>query len=327
VAIEKQKKTERKLKEIVHLHQVVTQNSRDLIILADFKGRRSYVSDAVEAMGGWTPDELRNQGSLDLVHPQDKPLALAAIRDIVNGRDDARLELRIRKVDGDFLWVESSLRAIRDPETGAQTGMLNVVRDISERKRAEKQLQDAYQAVAALAETDALTRLANRRKFDQYLTTEWRRCMREHTPISLLMIDADYFKTYNDTYGHTRGDSVLKQIAEAARDVVTRPGDLVARFGGEEFSVVLPNTDNEGAKKIADELCAAVRNRQLPHSSNPIGFLTLSIGYATLVPTFGHHAVNLIEAADQALYVAKHNGRNQVCNGTALGNAAEVVIR
>ena len=318
VAIEKQKATERKLEESVNLHTLVTQNSRDLIILADFQGRRSYVSDAAESMGGWSPADLRKQGSFDLVHPQDKPRAVAALRELMNGGDGARLEVRIRKVDAEYLWVESVLRTIRDPETGIPTGVLNIVRDISERKRSEEQLRDAYHAVEALAETDALTHLANRRRFDQYLTNEWRRSLRDHTPLSLLMIDADYFKSYNDTYGHTRGDSVLKQIAEAAQDVVTRPGDLVARFGGEEFSVILPNTSSEGAMKIAHEISEALSHRRLPHEGNPIGFLTISIGFATMEASFGKHPVNLIEIADQALYRAKNNGRNQVCNGNAL---------
>ena len=116
--------------------------------------------------------------------------------------------------------------------------------------------------------TDALTGLANRRRFDQYLATEWRRSMRDRQPLSLLMLDVDEFKIYNDTYGHQRGDSCLKQIAEACMDVVSRPGDLVARFGGEEFVVVLPNTQNEGALLIAGEICEALRSRRLPHSGN-----------------------------------------------------------
>jgi diguanylate cyclase (GGDEF)-like protein len=134
----------------------------------------------------------------------------------------------------------------------------------------------------------------------------------------MLLIDVDLFKSYNDTYGHVRGDSCLKQISEAALDVVSRPGDLVARFGGEEFAVILPNTDGEGTIGIAHEICKALRNRKLPHSSNSSGILTLSVGCATIVPSFGLHSVNLIEFADEALYSAKRNGRNQVCSGNAI---------
>jgi len=318
VALEKQRTAERKLKEIATLHNLVTQNSRDVIILADFQGHRTYVSDAAEAMGGWTPEEFRQHGSFNLVHPQDKPALIAAIREMKNGGDGARMEMRIRRVNGEFLWVESVLRTIRDAETEAPTGVLNMVRDISERKHAEQQLKDAYRAVETLAETDALTHLANRRRFDQSLTNEWRRSLRDQSPLSLLMIDADYFKSYNDTYGHMRGDGALKQLAEAAQSVVTRPGDLVARFGGEEFSVVLPNTSAEGALNIAREICVALRNRRIVHAGNPTGYVTISVGVATMVAGFGTHSVNLIEIADQALYRAKNNGRNQVCDGNVL---------
>jgi diguanylate cyclase (GGDEF)-like protein len=128
------------------------------------------------------------------------------------------------------------------------------------------------------------------------------------------MIDADLFKLYNDAFGHLCGDSCLKQIAEAAQDVVERPGDLVARFGGEEFAVILPNTPNVGALQVANEICAALRARQLPHPSNPNGIVTISVGCATMVPPADKHSAHLVEQADQALYKAKQQGRNQVCN-------------
>jgi diguanylate cyclase (GGDEF)-like protein/PAS domain S-box-containing protein len=187
--------------------------------------------------------------------------------------------------------------------------------DITERKLAEKKLQDAYHTVEALAITDALTGLANRRRFDQYLASEWRRGMREQQPLSLLMIDADHFKLYNDTYGHTLGDTCLKEIGNVALEVVVRPGDLVARFGGEEFVVLMPNTDSEGAMQVADEICKTMRERQIPHKLNPFGIMTVSVGCATITPQFPKTAAHLIELSDLALYEAKHNGRNQVCNG------------
>jgi diguanylate cyclase (GGDEF)-like protein len=225
------------------------------------------------------------------------------------------IECRIRNRDGEYIWVEASLRVIRDPQTGRPSGILNVVRDVSERKLAEQRLQEAYNAVEALAVTDSLTGLANRRRFDQYLSAEWRRSMRDHQPLSLLMLDVDKFKAYNDTYGHQRGDSCLKQIAEACMDVVSRPGDLVARFGGEEFVVVLPNTESEGAMQVGSEICEALRSRRLPHSGNVLGIVTISAGCATVIPKFGKHAPDLVEMADKALYKAKLDGRNTVVNG------------
>jgi diguanylate cyclase (GGDEF)-like protein len=258
-----------------------------------------------------------------MVHPEDRVRAQAIVRELNSGTERAMIECRVRKPKGEYIWVEASLRVVRDPETGVPTGMLNIVRDVSERKLVEKRLQEAYNAVEALAVTDALTGLANRRRFDECLATEWRRAARERQPLSLLMLDVDQFKVYNDTYGHQRGDSCLKQVAEACMDVVSRPGDLVARFGGEEFVVILPNTEGDGAMHVADEICEALRSRRLPHGGNPLGIVTISIGCATLVPKFGKHAANLIQIADEALYKAKQGGRDQACNGNTMQRREE----
>jgi len=322
VVLESRKLTEGKLRQIVTLHALVDENSRDAIILADFSGRRSYVSAAVQRLAEWSPDEFAKMETLDLVHPDDLPNAQEVLGQLLGGAEGAMIECRVRKRSGEYIWVEASLRVVRHVETGAPFRVLNIVRDITERKRAEQQLQEAYNALEALAVTDALTGLANRRRFDQCLTSEWRRGLRDRKPLSLLMIDADLFKSYNDTYGHLRGDSCLRQIAEAALDVVARPGDLVARFGGEEFAVILPNTNNEGALEVASEICAALRSRKLPHSGNPFGIMTVSVGCATLTPRFGLHSVNLIEFADEALYKAKTEGRNRVCKGIEISAAA-----
>ena len=323
VVLENQKATERRLQEIVSLHTLVTENSRDAILVADFDGRRRYFSPATQKLTGWTAEDLVNRSYTELANPEDRPKLEQLLRDLQSGVEGAIIEYRVRKQNGEYFWVESSLRAIRDARTGFASGILDFTRDISERKQAEQELQAAYNTVEALAGTDALTGLANRRRFDQCLTSEWRRGLRDHNPLSLLMIDADRFKAYNDTYGHLRGDSGLKQIAEAALDVVARPGDLVARFGGEEFAVVLPNTSNDGALQVANEICDALRARKLPHMGNPFGIMTISVGCATMVPAFGQHAANLVELADEALYKAKRSGRNRVCSGNALNSAAD----
>jgi diguanylate cyclase (GGDEF)-like protein len=252
------------------------------------------------------------------VHPEEQHKAAAAMRELRSGSEDALVECRVRKADGEYLWVEAALRLIRDPGTGLPSGILNTVRDISERKRSEQQLREAYRSVEAMAMADGLTGVANRRRFDQYLSAEWRRGTRDGKPLSLLMLDVDLFKAYNDTYGHQHGDSCLKQVAEACLDVVSRPGDLVARFGGEEFVVALPNTESEGALQVANEICTSLRSRRLPHTGSPFGIITISVGCATLVPQADMHVPELIALADHALYTAKHNGRNQVCMSSAM---------
>jgi diguanylate cyclase (GGDEF)-like protein/PAS domain S-box-containing protein len=316
VVVDSLRAAQKKLQQIVYLHDLVTRNSRDVIIVADFKGHRQYVSASASDYLGWTPQQLLQLNSLDLVHPEDRPRATALVQQLHAGLDGALLECRAATMDGNYLWVEASLRTIRDPATGAPTGILNMVRDISARKRAEQELQAAYRAVEELAIIDPLTGLANRRRFDECLSTEWRRGLREREPLSLILIDVDLFKSYNDTYGHIRGDSCLKQIAESAMDVVTRPGDLVARFGGEEFAIILPNTDHPGAIKIADDVRASLLGRNLEHTASPHGIVSISAGCATIVPHSGQRCTELLEIADCALYRAKHLGRNTVCGSS-----------
>jgi diguanylate cyclase (GGDEF)-like protein/PAS domain S-box-containing protein len=315
VVLESHRAIQRRLGKIAALHALVTENSTDAIIVSDLRGNRRYVSPASEKVCGLKPEEVMRQNIFELVHPHDMAQAKAVARKVQQGHEDAGIECRIRNREGKYVWVEASLRVVWNQETGAPSGVLNLVRDISQRKEAEEQLKEAYRALESLAITDPLTGLANRRHLDQCLEREWRRGMRERQPLSMLLIDADYFKSYNDEYGHLRGDGCLKQIAESALDVVFRPGDLVARFGGEEFAVILPGTQNEGAMQIATQICAALANRKLKHSANPFGFVTVSIGCATLVPKLGQNAIQLIERADQALYHAKNNGRNHACNG------------
>jgi diguanylate cyclase (GGDEF)-like protein/PAS domain S-box-containing protein len=325
LVLESRRGSERRLLRIAALHQLVTETSRDVIIVADFYGNRKYVSAAGEGWGGWLREDILNHKSLSTVHPDDHAHAADAFRRLKDGADCASFECRVLSKSGAYVWAEVGMRTIRDRVTRAPIGILQNVRDITDRKLAEKRLQDAYHAVEALAITDSLTGLANRRQFDQALVTEWRRNMREHSPLSMLLIDADKFKIFNDTYGHLRGDSCLKQIAEAVQDAICRPGDLVARFGGEEFAVLLPGTANEGAMHLAREICVGLSARKLPHPETPTGCVTVSIGCATLVPQLGHHAAELVERADAALYSAKANGRNMVCNSKAESVAAKNV--
>ncbi len=322
VVLESRRATERRLQQVAALHDLVMENSRDVMIIADFDGNRNFVPAAGTEWGGWFKEDLIEHSSLELVHPDDRQNVATTLLALRSGRDGALVECRVRKRDSSYVWVEASLRTIRDPVTHLPTGILNNVREITERKLAEQRLADAYRAVEELAITDALTGLANRRQFEQCLANEWRRGLRERMPLSLLLIDADLFKTYNDTYGHLRGDHCLKQIAQAAQDVIARPGDLVARFGGEEFAVILPNTGSSGAQRMAHEICKVLHDRQIPHSLNPLGVVTVSIGSATLTPQLGQPAVCLVDTADKALYQAKRKGRNQDCNYEAPESAA-----
>lgn len=190
----------------------------------------------------------------------------------------------------------------------------------SERKliEAHASLKRLNRTLESMALQDALTGLANRRQFDSILETEYRRALRSGMPVSVMMLDVDYFKQYNDVYGHPQGDRCLKSVSAALTYSIGRAGDLVARYGGEEFSILLPNTDLASAEALAQRVCHAIEQLAIPHGGSPFGKVTVSIGVASLMPASGiahqmSHQGDLVHAADRALYIAKRDGRNQVC--------------
>jgi diguanylate cyclase (GGDEF)-like protein len=185
--------------------------------------------------------------------------------------------------------------------------------EIQQRQRAEEALVAANQQLQLFALLDGLTGVANRRKLDEYLNIEWKRHIRDQLPISLLLGDVDFFKYYNDAYGHVAGDNCLQQIAAVIRFSVKRPADLVARYGGEEFAVVLPNTNSSGAIHIAELIRQEVYKLNIPHNQSRVDkFVTLSIGISTIIPQLDMRLDALIKTADKALYTAKEQGRNRV---------------
>lgn len=175
-----------------------------------------------------------------------------------------------------------------------------------------RKLDSANRELTRLSAVDGLTGIANRRQFDEALLREWRRCLREREPLSLLMVDVDYFKQYNDGYGHQAGDECLKVVAGTLRSKLRRPADIVARYGGEEFAAVLPDTSSEGAILVAEAMNSAILQLGIPHEGSAFGTLTVSVGVATLVPAQVEGLPRLLSAADWALYEAKREGRNCV---------------
>jgi diguanylate cyclase (GGDEF)-like protein len=191
--------------------------------------------------------------------------------------------------------------------------------EVSDRLAAEAALQAANQELQRLAHLDGLTQVANRRCFDDYLAQEWRRLAREQLPLSLILCDVDFFKQYNDNYGHQVGDTCLCQIANAIRSAIQRPADLVARYGGEEFAVILPNTPLAGAVQVGQKIQAQVGQLQIPHIGSQINpFVTLSFGIASMIPVPDGNMAQLITATDRALYQAKLAGRDRIATDDIL---------
>lgn len=175
------------------------------------------------------------------------------------------------------------------------------------------QLKMKTDLLEKLASLDGLTEIPNRRAFDIALERQFNQAQRTNTPLSLLIMDIDYFKKFNDHYGHPMGDECLRRVAKALMAITQRPGDLVARMGGEEFAILLPNTDNNGATLRADHYRQAVENLGIPHQqNNPTACVTISAGVGTIIPTSKNSLSDLLQAADDALYQSKHHGRNRV---------------
>ncbi len=289
----------------------LAEASRDVIVLAELNGSRKYVSPAITELLGWEQQDLVGQYYGHLAHPEDAPRIGQLLQEMRNGHETSPFAYRCRKIDGTYLWLESTARLLRREHNDEPYGFVHVLRDISDRKAAEEQMQRAYETVEKLALLDGLTGVANRRLLDQTLTREWISSKRDRLPLSVLLIDVDLFKSYNDFYGHLEGDECLRQVAGRIQGILRRPLDMLARYGGEEFVAVLPNTSEEGAEAIGEQVRKVVEECCIPHASSPYGVVTVSLGCATEVPCDASSVGKLLKQADMALYQAKTGGRNR----------------
>lgn len=230
----------------------------------------------------------------------------------------AHLKEHLTTKDIPVLFITGQTDA-RDEGKGLELGAIDYIHKpvnpplVKVRVRNHMELKQGRDALKGLSYTDALTGLANRRRFDGTLEMAWQRSMRSQRPVSMLMVDVDHFKRYNDHLGHGEGDVCLRKVAQALQSIVQRTDDLMARFGGEEFACVLPDTEMEGALRIAELAKAAVQSLSLPHPASPVAQqVTVSIGVSTLVADVGTPQALLIESADRALYAAKRLGRDRI---------------
>ncbi|MBY6260476.1 PleD family two-component system response regulator [Azospirillum sp. 412522] len=217
----------------------------------------------------------------------------------------------------------SAKSEVEDETRGLEVGAIDFITKpisppiVKARVRNHLLLKRQTDLLRSLSFLDGLTGIANRRRFDETMAREWRRCARSHLPLSLVILDVDHFKAYNDQYGHQAGDECLRVIADVLSDRARRPSDLVARYGGEEFVCLLPETDGPGATRVAEGFRADVAERRIPHVQSPVGpYVTISLGVATVVPSAESSPDMLAEMADQLLYRAKRSGRNRVQDAT-----------
>ncbi len=207
--------------------------------------------------------------------------------------------------------LENALRENERINHALNSAQEQMREEIQRRQQFEGELRKANYRLERLSTTDPLTGLANRRRFMEALTAEWNRSLRNRNSIGMSMIDIDFFKTYNDRYGHLAGDHCLQQVAKALKTAV-RNTDIPARYGGEEFAIIFPSTNFETVHQVADRARKAVSGIKMPHADNPLGILTVSVGVAAVIPSAKTAVTQLIAFADTALYEAKRDGRNRV---------------
>lgn len=238
------------------------------------------------------------------IHEEDRLTVYNAIDEAIRKKKPFDLDFRFTRFDG-FERYGHMQTTVHHEEEEEGFRLLGTIQDITRHKIMEKQLEK-------LSFLDGLTGIANRRRFDEVLTKEWNRAIRHGNPVSLIMCDVDFFKRFNDTYGHQEGDECLKKVAGSIDLSVNRSGDMTARYGGEEFVVLLPGTDMDGAIKVAEKIRKNIRALEIPHKESQVKFVTLSLGISTIIPNRKNNGAHLIAMADKALYEAKQNGRNRV---------------
>ncbi|MEZ8066941.1 diguanylate cyclase domain-containing protein [Vibrio sp. FF145] len=213
--------------------------------------------------------------------------------------------------DGEFTWYDVVKSPFRDPASSTN-GVLIMARDITERYLAEQKLEEANLELERLSFMDSLTQVSNRRRFDEQLSTLWHHHVREKLPLTIMLCDIDFFKGYNDFYGHQQGDDALIQVSQAFKQVLNRSSDCVARYGGEEFGFILPNTTTEGALMVARRIHDEVQKLGLVHEKSTVSdSITVSIGIVSYIPTPDDEMESAVALADSALYQAKSDGRNR----------------
>ncbi|HSH73253.1 MAG TPA: sensor domain-containing diguanylate cyclase [Methylophilaceae bacterium] len=276
----------------------------------------AYIGPQIEKLLGWTPASWVSANDwAERMHPEDREWVVNFCVSQSKAGVDHEADYRALTKDGSYVWIRDVVHVVRKPD-GEVDSLIGFMFDISERKQTEERLITLQKELEDLSFKDGLTGVANRRMFDNILELEWGNARRNNQPLSVIMIDIDYFKQYNDHYGHLQGDDCLKRVAHVLSTAGTRAKDFFARFGGEEFVLVLPETDAEAAKKIAERCRKVVFKEQIPHEKSLVSYaLTVSLGVGTITPSHKDEAMAFIDLVDKQLYQAKQQGRNCIVRG------------
>ena len=273
----------------------------------------AYIGPQIEALLGWSPDSWMTVEDWAMrMHPDDREYVVNFCVAQSQAGIDHEADYRALTKDNGYVWIRDVVHVVRN-EKGETESLVGFMFDISERKKTEEKLLALQKELEALSFKDGLTNIANRRRFDASLELEWDSAIRLRQPLSILLFDIDFFKQYNDLYGHVQGDRCLVDIAQTLSLALDGPRDLVARFGGEEFIVLLPGADASVALKVAERCQRLIQKQAIVHAHSPHDQrVTVSVGVGTVVPDEHIKPSQFLELVDQRLYLAKKNGKNRV---------------
>jgi diguanylate cyclase (GGDEF)-like protein/PAS domain S-box-containing protein len=273
----------------------------------------SYIGPQIETLLGWKPDSwISVEDWAARMHVDDRKTVVDFCVSQSQSGIDHEADYRALTADGDYVWIRDVVHVVRK-KNGEVDALVGFMFDISERKEYEQELIRLNRKLEEYSFTDGLTAVANRRMFDLSIEREWGSAHRECRPLSLIMFDVDYFKEYNELYGHLGGDECLKRIAQLLASAAGRSRDIFARFGGEEFVLLLPETDAKSAISLAEKCHQLINDEMIPHRGSKLGaYLTVSQGVATITPSVKDSVNGFVARVDWLLYQAKQQGRNRV---------------
>ena len=273
----------------------------------------SYIGPQIEKLLGWSHSSWGNaQDWASRMHPDDSAWVVDFCISKAKAEVDYEMDFRALTKDGGYVWIRDVVHVMHDA-TGEVDALIGFMFDISERKENELKLERLQQQLQDYSYKDGLTCVANRRMFDMVLEKEWADAQRNSSSLSVIMLDIDSFKQYNDHYGHLKGDECLKTVASLVGSVAGRPRDFFARIGGEEFVLVLPETNKKSALVIAERCRQIILQANIPNEKSLVhNLLTISLGLCTITPNQQDTAIGFMHIVDQALYGAKQLGRNKI---------------
>ena len=275
-----------------------------------------YIGPQIEELLGWSASSWATvQDWADRIHPEDRERVFNFCVAQSQAGMDHEADYRALRKDGEFVWIRDVVHVVRNA-AGQPLALVGFMFDISERKKTEEKLLVMQKQLEDYSFRDGLTGVSNRRKFDAVLDEEWTLARRNTQPLSLILIDIDFFKQYNDLHGHVQGDECLKAVASALGTVANRPRDLLARYGGEEFVLVLPATDEAAAQRVSERVRQALFRAQIAHGASSVGqLLTVSQGVGTIIPSSTDTLTSFLDGVDRRLYRAKQAGRDRSVAG------------